>query len=476
MNLKDKDFQSLLFSPAIWKDQTLFLFAFSLFLFIFGLCHWGYFLNAGDLAFHSYDWPKEKVYYSVFQEAFQRKEIPFHTSLELQGTYRFLSVPEMIFSPQLFLLKFMDVGLFVLAQTLLMYSIGFLGILWIAKKYLFSPFAVLILFFLFNCNGYITAHIAVGHLMWLSYFFLPFFVLFLLEIIEEKKGVQASLKLSLVLFFILLQGGVHFFQWCFLFLILFLLFNWRERYRVGLALALSLLLGAVRIIPSTMTFWKYDAFFLSGYPTLLDLIRALVVLKDHLAERIGSIFSTLGWWEYDLYVSLPGFLFILYFGIFVRFLKNKTALHLKYSPLDTPLFVLFLFSLSYFYLFISRLPIPLLNSERVSSRFIILPLLFLLVLSVIRFQDWLNKKKKISLFEGFFYLGSFFIMVFSLIQHSFMWKITRIEREHLSTYKDISAQIIFVDDLWYKGVFLFSLALSSVTFFVVLFLTARKKT
>ncbi len=50
-----------------------------------------------------------------------------------------------------------------------------------------------------------------------------------------------------------------------------------------------------------------------------------------------------------------------------------------------------LLSMSYFWAFIAMLPLPLVNSERASSRFLIIPVLLLLVLSCARMQEALDR-------------------------------------------------------------------------------------
>ncbi len=443
-------FQYLL-SGESCKQTSLSFYVVLIGLFVLGLCHWISFLNAGDLSLTAYDWPKERVYYELYQEAFQNKTVPYHSSLELQGTHRFLAVPETIFSPQLILLKWISVGEFVLAQTLILYLAGFIGCVCLARRYGLSLFSFSILFFLFNFNGYLTAHLSVGHFMWSSLFLLPYFVLFVLKMVEDKEDSSVIYEIPLFLFFVLLQGGVHFFQWSILFLVLYWVFNQGDSIRLCWILVFSFLLGAVRIFPAMLAFWKYDSFFLSGYPTLIDLLKAMVVIQDHLAEQIGSVFSRLGWWEYDLYITLPGFLFIAYFGVYLRLKQKKSKSKLKYAALDAPIWGLVLLSLSYLYLPLSRLPIPLLNSERVSSRFIILPLIFLLVLALLRFQNWINKKKKISFA---WIAGAYSILVISilsLMHHSYLWRLLLIEKEHLSQYTKITSQITFVEDPFYKA-------------------------
>src|SRR5262249_847935 len=149
------------------------------------------------------------------------------------------------------------VGLFVLFHNLLLYSLGFLGGLWLKQRYRLSlvPFAAF--FVLFNFNGYITAHLAVGHSMWSGYFLLPFFCLFILEWVEEETSLVPPLKLALVLFAILLQGSLHLMTWCGLLVVLIVLWNGRL-WKGGLvALGFGALLSAYRLIPTGFAFWGF---------------------------------------------------------------------------------------------------------------------------------------------------------------------------------------------------------------------------
>jgi hypothetical protein len=81
-----------------------------------------------------------------------------------------------------------------------------------------TPFAFLILFTLAGFNGYITAHLAVGHSMWGGFFLLPFFALEALSLAEEKTSPGVITRMALVLFGMLLQDSFHMFIWCCMFL------------------------------------------------------------------------------------------------------------------------------------------------------------------------------------------------------------------------------------------------------------------
>ena len=151
---------------------------FLILIFAAGALHWVFFLNYGNMSFKVHDWAKEFIYYSVLKQAMESGRLPFHIPMAFHETQRFLALPEINMSPQVFLLPLMDVGTFVLVNTLFMYTIGFAGCLAIRSRYGLSPVAFSVLFMLFNFNGHITAHMGVGHSMWTAYFLLPFFFLY----------------------------------------------------------------------------------------------------------------------------------------------------------------------------------------------------------------------------------------------------------------------------------------------------------
>jgi hypothetical protein len=255
------------------------------------------------MTFKPHDWPKEYTYYSVLRQAMESGRIPFHTSVVFQETRRFLALPEVNMSPQVLLLPLMDVGTFVLVNTLIMYTVGFAGCLLIRARYGLSPLAFAVLFMLFNFNGHITAHMGVGHSMWTAYFLLPFFFLYTLDITEGKDRTGAAIKLGFVLFVMILQGGFHIFAWSMAFLALLLIFNWRLWKPVLYAGASGLLLSAFRLIPAAFTLAGKRERFIWSYPTVRDLLDALVTIRQHSPERLKP-WGTTGWWEYEFLVLL----------------------------------------------------------------------------------------------------------------------------------------------------------------------------
>jgi hypothetical protein len=428
-------------------------------LYALGILHWFFFFNFGRLSFSAFDWPKEFSYLSVIRQALVRGVIPYHTSVAFQTTDRFLALPETLLSPQIALLPFMGIGAFILTNTLIMYSVGFAGSRLLAQRYRFSPLVFTVLFLLFNLNGYITSHLAVGHFMWLGYFLLPFFFLILLELIEGKEALRSSFKLFLLLFVMNLQGAFHIFVWCVIFLILVALVNRTCRKPILLALLLAFLSSAFRLAPAAVTFYHkgHPFVFIMAYPTLFDLGNALTVLHPPDYYRF---LVPVGWWEFDAYISIIGVIFIGYFGIYARFRAISEPERRLHSAFDIPLIVMLLLS-SALYSWIARLPVPFINSQRFSSRFIIIPLVMLIIISCVRLQAVIKELTRTQTARlGMRLLAA--LMALLLLRHSYLWRIAGIENSMALNKALTAVTIVSKPDPFYSAVvryaFLASLA------------------
>lgn len=370
-------------------------------LYVLGAALWVRLFNRGEIALSAFDWRQQRIYYAIMRDALQTGQIPFFMTAELQTTNRFLGIPETSLLPHVLLLPFVSQQHFALLETLLFYSVGFVGCLLIKRRFRLSLLPFTFVFLLFTFNGYITSHIAIGHVMWHAYFLLPLFILPVFDLIAPDAPRHTALKLALVLFVIVLHGAVHIYTWCALFLLVLALANLRDVRlvkRVLTAILLSGLLSTFRLIPAALTFWGEERFFVSGYATLSDLFGALTEIRDfdyvsQFNPNTASVLYGAGWWEFDAFVGLAGLAAILYFGVALRFTGTPELSDLKYTRLDTPLLTLFIFSLNDFYKPIRSLPIPLVQSQRVPTRFLILPLLFLLVIAAARLEKLLPRLK-----------------------------------------------------------------------------------
>jgi hypothetical protein len=369
-------------------------------------------------SFRVEDWPKEYRYYSTLQQAVRDGRVPFYLSRPIH-TRKFLALPEVSWSPQVVLLRIMPVGAFVVANTLLLYSAGFFGLLLIRRRYALGLLPFAFLFAIFAFNGHVTAHLAVGHSMWVGYFLLPFVLLPVLALVEQGERQGMPELIGLALFAVLLQGALHVFVWCVLFLVLLAGFERRLALPIVKALAWTAAFSACRLLPAYFLLDRKDQAFISGFPTLLDLWRSLATLQGPGAPPRGGPFGTLDPWEYDTYVGVPALLWLAFYG-------SRPA-ERAWSALYAPMAVLAVLSFDALYAPFNALPLPLLNAERVSSRFLVLPLLVLATLAAISMERAARRARGGR--ERWIAAAALAWMVVGLALHSSLWRLPRVEAE-----------------------------------------------
>lgn len=444
----------------VWTGRLLLLGLFSL-----GIVHWAYFLEYGRITFEMHDWVQEGWRYTFLRQAVLARQLPLHVSTPFSSLDRFIARPDTVLSPQVLLLGVLDLGQFVLANTLLLYTAGFAGLLLLKKRYGLSLVPFMTLFFLFNFNGHITAHLAVGHSMYVGYFLLPFFVYLVLKLIEEgQAGWGWVTQLSVLLFLLFLQGAFHQFIWCLMFLALLALFHPRFAAPLLKGLLFSLLLSLPRILPPVLEFADQGMQFISGFPTVTDLFTGLVVLK-HPVDALNDPLSILGYWEIDHYVGLVGFAFLLYFGLYLTWKTGSVQ-----RAVLAPSAVMAVLSVGHIYYLINRLPLPLTDSERVSSRFLILPLVFLFVLGALRFESFLRARPKLGP-QGFtLFLGMLALLAHDLLQHSRFWRFSNMYQLFPNPPVIMLVELVHRSDPLY---FLSLIGGATVAFLALLYLLAK---
>ena len=442
-------------------------------LFVLGMVHWYMlFPDSNFDLFKIDDWYFPYCYYSLWQEFLRTGQIPYQITPTFQQTNYFLAIPELIFSPQVLLLKWMSLRHFALVNVLLLYAVGFIGSLCLKKTFRWSLLTFIIFFLLFNLNGFIVAHISIGHYAWTAYFLLPFFCLQLNQLSQMDNPhytYKRGTTLALVLFFIFLQGAFHFYIWCLIFLVLFLVFNNKSWKSVLAGIFLSALFLSFRLMPAIFAYYNKSHYhFITGFPTFKHLLNGLISISYFNSPKIQTYFGTTGSWEFDMYISLLGFAFIVYFGIVLYFKSYHVhTSSLSFHRIELPVLLMIFLSMSYFYAFIGKLPLPLLNAERISSRFFIIPLLFIIIVACTVFQQWLNKQKIKPLTFLALLLGVCQLS-FSLLQHSYHWRMNNIAR-YIYELNELPNPIILTDiNPTYKYLLLVSGLLSLISVIVAL--------
>jgi hypothetical protein len=394
-------------------------------LYLGGLVHWALFFGTLDdplrgPSFTREDWRKEYRYASVLQQAVCQGVVPYYISRPIH-TRRFLALPEVNWSPQVVLLRVLEPGPFILANTLLLYSIGFFGLIALGRRLGFGALPFSFVFLLFFLNGHLTAHLAVGHSMWAAHFLLPWFCLAILSLARDPTPRRAPLAVALVLFAMLLQGGFHLFVWCVMLVGLLGVFERHKLRGVAEALLWAVALAVCRLAPAYFLLDRKEQAFLSGYPSLAVLWHGLVSLVPADAARVGGRFGGLNSWEYDHHVGLVGLAWLLFFGVYRAWRGPR---HPSLGLLS-PLIVMALLSLGDLFAPWNALPVPLLSAERVSSRLLLLPILFLALFSARRMQEWLDERG--GLFRPAAGAALAVALATSLLAHSRLWRIESIE-------------------------------------------------
>jgi hypothetical protein len=356
-------------------------------------------------------------------------------------TDRFISTPDTILSPQVLLLAVLDLGPFVLVNTLMLYTVGFVGMALLARRLRLSAFAFGVVFVLFGLNGHITDHLVVGHMHWVGYFLLPYFAHLILEAVDGITSWSWVLRVALVLFFMFLQGAYHLFVMSLIFL-LFCAASARRLARPALvAVGASILLSLGRILPPGLEAGKFDSEFLSGFTSVGQLLSAFVELREPIPERVfaQSLLSSLGWWEIDHFLGVLGLAFVVGYGLVYPWFRRE--LGPAYRVLGMPIFAMAFLSIGRIFRVINALGIPLLSSQRVSTRFVVFALLFLIALAGRNLQAHLPRLTQARWGKALC-LALFGLGFHDLWQHIKLWRVDRMPDLFRNLQVDLSGEFV----------------------------------
>jgi hypothetical protein len=151
-------------------------------------------------------------------------------------------------------------------------------------------------------------------------------------------------------------------------------------------------------------------------PVVGDLLNGLVTLIEpaRALDTRTPLTPMLGWYEFDHYIGWVGLFFVLCFGIYFWLIKPSSKS--LYPQLALPLAGLAIFSIGRLYKPVFLLGIPMLTGERVISRLLIVPLVFLLFLGAVNFQRWLETHQPGAGLQVLL-LGLLLVLSNDLLQH-----------------------------------------------------------
>ncbi len=440
-------------------------------LYLIGVLHWYLFMNWGKGTFFAFDWICIHQWLDVIKQAFAQKVIPYHASYYVEEFYsknfiwgdRYFATPYVIMSPQVFLLVFLSVKQFLTLQLILIYSIGFWAACQWCKKLNLSKAASVFLIVLLCFNGSLPGRMGVGHLQLTAYMLIPLYLLILYRFVELQKSSFSenflhSLTFAFFIFFVILQGSLHTAHQMIQVALVFFLFYYRQFFYFILSLVGMALLSFYYIIPNAL-FSSYtssehaQSYFRtvfcgfgvtagrSGIPIVADHgLGKIINLVYHIWEGLTISFNASfdATWEYSLYVSLLGVLFIVSGAYVVLKKQNSLGQFLRNQwRILAVMGIFILLSLScterlVFSLIQKIHPIPAV--DRLPCRLMLYPFYTVIIFAALGFDGIFKLfSKNIASFTKWMSLGVLFLL---LMANSYGWSFAQTTARYVPPVND----------------------------------------
>ena len=274
--------------------------------------------------------------------------------------------------------------------------IAILGLILLIRYFKLPYFALFPMFFLFGFNGRILSNYYVGHSMFITYSYLPLLLYFYLRLIEHRKFVTLYAALTaFIMTMIFFEGGIHFINWIILFfffdvfIIVINIIKKKGKHinhplqtitdvfppvrNIIITLIFFGLFSAVKLLPVLYSFGKYNpsSLRINGYKNILFF------LETFYQTGLGSLIPFKELWLEEAYNFIGIEVFILallsiFYSMFMA--KVETTKRLAIIAI---VFSILSFGDIYYHLFGF---IPILQGERVHSRFVFITLAILALL------------------------------------------------------------------------------------------------
>jgi hypothetical protein len=430
-------------------------------LYLVGISFLFYFFTFSFPAVGNGDWLKEYNYLNVTRGAIEELSIPWK-----YGINNFLSNPEIIFFPDLVLLPILSNTQYIFLHSAIFYTLGITGIYFLSVGW--SPLAQFFCWILFTFNGFVLSHLAAGHFQFIGYFAFPL-VFWLVSNFQKESSYKwyfYPTLLSFVLAALFLNGSLHAAIWMCLFILLAAIFDLetflKSIFSIGMAGGIALF----KLVPAAAYDNRASA-FVTGYPNVEVFINALTTQASK-NTAIGTNIGLLNWYEYDAYIGFVGLLFVLLFSI--KDIRSDSPIFSQ-NIVFAALFMAIL-SIGNVYELITFIPESIAKVERITTRFISVPLVLFIIIAANGLNNFFTEKFNSA--KKLFILLLLPFLCYEIYSHLQQFRLPlRVSREFQAPIYEILA--FTTNDMEYKALYLRYSMISGFFFIISLFMISRAK-
>jgi len=414
-----------------------------------GAIYWLAFIAWGRVPFWFLDWRPELSYLAPLKEALVRGLLPLHVSNGFNDTDRLLAVPVTMLAPHVIALRWLSFEAFEVLHVLVCFTVGYLGAVALKRRLKLSGPAFVLFLLLFVLNGFPSAHLAVGHMLWWAgYQLAPWFLVGVLAWIEDGPSVRLSLGLAVLIFSASLVGAFHYCNWFVLFLGLLGLTRPRWLLFAGLTGVVAAALSAYRMIPAVFTFPRNPYDLPGGFPDAATLVAGFTA-----ARSPAFAGESLGWWEYDFYTGWLGLGILLALGVLPLVLGEGQSRGARARRvLLVPIGGLVVLACGDVFRWVFG-AIPPFSAERVTTRFLVLPVVALSALAAAHL-DLFRPARRRGWIRAALLAGTVFLAV-DLGRQAWGWRVAEASRlvpRSMSPPVAVSALIVKSDPAYVRAV------------------------